>query len=283
MTTFELTSRAAEFRLRAAAVKLQAGCADCGFRGHPRALDFDHVRGVKVSGVAQLCLTAATWEDVEAEIAKCEVVCSTCHRVRTAHRAEATRAVRDSHPARSAWEARVARSGRSTARVPAAKPAPVAKPVQGIPEVVTRVELNESSSNDVVNKAFDDLLRRMVLIDGRTDVTVSELVDHFPYRSRNTIARRLAAMCDAEVAAPDGIGVACTDRSTRFLLSVNPRRGRETATDCDEQGAVYTALHAEPVFPKGRRSIAWSARVRTVDQKRSRLARNGAGARFDAA
>jgi hypothetical protein len=29
------------------AQKLKQGCIDCGYKGHPAALDFDHVSGVK--------------------------------------------------------------------------------------------------------------------------------------------------------------------------------------------------------------------------------------------
>jgi hypothetical protein len=84
-------------------------------------------------------------------------------------------------------------------------------------------DLPEAPSNDAANKAFDDLLRRLALVEGRTEVTVSELVDRFPYRSRNTIARRLTAMCDPEnphVVSPPGIALERTDKATRFLLHV---------------------------------------------------------------
>lgn len=63
--------------------KLERGCADCGYNKHPAALDFDHSAladsklfdpggGLRGVGMNRL----------RAEIAKCEVVCANCHRVR---------------------------------------------------------------------------------------------------------------------------------------------------------------------------------------------------------
>ena len=63
--------------------KHAAGCADCGYRAHVEALDFDHIpeRGAKVLNLSDAW--TVRWETLEAEIKKCEVVCSNCHRVRT--------------------------------------------------------------------------------------------------------------------------------------------------------------------------------------------------------
>lgn len=79
-------TRAARQKLsqRVNAIKLERGCADCGYRGHPVALDFDHVDpATKEATVSQLVKAAAAWARVEAEMAKCEVVCANCHRIRT--------------------------------------------------------------------------------------------------------------------------------------------------------------------------------------------------------
>lgn len=65
-------------------IKMERGCADCGFRGHPDALEFDHVRGEKLFQLGTAWGRPA--EVVEAEIAKCDVVCSNCHHIRTAQR-----------------------------------------------------------------------------------------------------------------------------------------------------------------------------------------------------
>lgn len=68
------------------AIKITAGgCADCGIRNdeHPEIFDFDHRAGeIKEGKVADL-VTKGTVEDMLAEAAKCDVVCSNCHRIRT--------------------------------------------------------------------------------------------------------------------------------------------------------------------------------------------------------
>lgn len=61
-------------------------CADCGVQYAPWQMDFDHVRGVKVKGLANLLGWKVSIRKVLAEIAKCEVVCANCHRDRTHHR-----------------------------------------------------------------------------------------------------------------------------------------------------------------------------------------------------
>ena len=67
-------------------IKMESGCADCGYKEHPEALEFDHVRGEKLFTIsASMARSAAV---MEAEIAKCEVVCSNCHHVRSAQRKE---------------------------------------------------------------------------------------------------------------------------------------------------------------------------------------------------
>lgn len=62
--------------------KMAAGCADCGYNEHHAALEFDHVRGEKRINVCN----AKSIAQAQAEIAKCEVVCSNCHRIRTFER-----------------------------------------------------------------------------------------------------------------------------------------------------------------------------------------------------
>lgn len=56
-------------------------CADCGLDYPPHILDFDHLRD-KVSDISKM-KRSHSLEDVQAEIEKCEVVCSNCHRHRT--------------------------------------------------------------------------------------------------------------------------------------------------------------------------------------------------------
>ena len=61
--------------------KLAAGCFDCGYAEHAVALDFDHVIGEKVFNLG-FCY-GRPWTTILAEVAKCVVRCSNCHRVRT--------------------------------------------------------------------------------------------------------------------------------------------------------------------------------------------------------
>ncbi len=65
--------------------KLERGCADCGYNAHAAALDFDHVRGIKLFNLNRVA--CRSWEAIWEEVEKCEVVCANCHRVRTQERA----------------------------------------------------------------------------------------------------------------------------------------------------------------------------------------------------
>jgi len=56
-------------------------CVDCGC-DDIRVLEFDHVRG-KSASITNLLKNTAPWKTIEAEIAKCEVRCVNCHRIRT--------------------------------------------------------------------------------------------------------------------------------------------------------------------------------------------------------
>lgn len=60
-------------------------CTDCGLTYPPYVMDFDHVRGRKLGEIGRMKgkVTTAT---LRAEIAKCDVVCSNCHRIRTHRR-----------------------------------------------------------------------------------------------------------------------------------------------------------------------------------------------------
>jgi hypothetical protein len=59
-------------------------CADCGHRYPAPCMDFDHVRGRKKFAVGQ-CLSLKL-STLKKEIAKCDVVCANCHRLRTHRR-----------------------------------------------------------------------------------------------------------------------------------------------------------------------------------------------------
>lgn len=59
-------------------------CVDCGIELPPMIMEMDHVRGEKEFSLAQARLTSRdiTAERLEAEIAKCDVRCPNCHRMR---------------------------------------------------------------------------------------------------------------------------------------------------------------------------------------------------------
>ncbi len=65
-------------------------CVDCGERD-PVVLEFDHAGPEKLGAVAELTYRGADEARLAAEVARCEVVCACCHRLRTATRANAFR------------------------------------------------------------------------------------------------------------------------------------------------------------------------------------------------
>lgn len=85
----QMRSRYAERLEFIQAYKLDHGCADCGFRGHPAALEFDHLpEHEKKFAISARIAAAIDQGELLAEMAKCEVVCANCHRVRTFERAD---------------------------------------------------------------------------------------------------------------------------------------------------------------------------------------------------
>ncbi len=69
-------------RLRRWEYLLSHPCVDCG-ETDPVVLEFDH-RGEKRSAIVDLMRRHAPWEEILAEIGKCDVRCANCHRRRTA-------------------------------------------------------------------------------------------------------------------------------------------------------------------------------------------------------
>lgn len=65
-------------------LKLLGGkCIDCGYDKHPAALDFDHINPkskIKNAG----SLFRSRWDVAVAEVIKCVIRCSNCHRIKTA-------------------------------------------------------------------------------------------------------------------------------------------------------------------------------------------------------
>lgn len=62
---------------------LEHPCVDCGER-NPLFLDFDHVRGKKTMGISSASNHGWSMSSLKSEIAKCDIRCLKCHRVKTA-------------------------------------------------------------------------------------------------------------------------------------------------------------------------------------------------------
>jgi hypothetical protein len=58
-------------------------CVDCGNRFPAVAMDLDHVRGTKVMEISKFRGQKTSIQRLREEIAKCEVRCAVCHRLRT--------------------------------------------------------------------------------------------------------------------------------------------------------------------------------------------------------
>lgn len=58
-------------------------CFDCGVKYPYYVMDFDHVKGDKKFNLAVAGSKFRSLKTIKEEIAKCEVVCSNCHRERT--------------------------------------------------------------------------------------------------------------------------------------------------------------------------------------------------------
>jgi hypothetical protein len=65
-------------------IKMDAGCMDCGLKPkYAQVLEFDHRPDeAKLFHISDR-MVSGTVEDLLAEIAKCDVVCANCHRIRT--------------------------------------------------------------------------------------------------------------------------------------------------------------------------------------------------------
>lgn len=58
-------------------------CADCGVELPHYCMEFDHCRGEKLFNVSHIGTGIAR---IKAEMAKCDVVCAVCHKIRTWNR-----------------------------------------------------------------------------------------------------------------------------------------------------------------------------------------------------
>ena len=70
-----------ERRDRINAYKTARGCCVCGYNSHPAALHFDHLGDNKSFNISQDPKRA--WNLIEAEMAKCRVICANCHSIKT--------------------------------------------------------------------------------------------------------------------------------------------------------------------------------------------------------
>jgi len=62
-------------------IKKACRCGRCGFEDW-RALEFHHYKGDKQDEISNMAYEASTtWEDVKGELAKCELICSNCHKI----------------------------------------------------------------------------------------------------------------------------------------------------------------------------------------------------------
>lgn len=68
-----------------------APCADCGGRFDTCCMDFDHRAGTqKLHNVGSMFAHHYSLQLILAEIAKCDLVCANCHRIRTRDRRTGT-------------------------------------------------------------------------------------------------------------------------------------------------------------------------------------------------
>ena len=63
-------------------------CADCKRKLPTVAMDLDHVRGAKHKSVSLMVSAGYKIDLIKEEVAKCDIVCACCHRIRTAKRGE---------------------------------------------------------------------------------------------------------------------------------------------------------------------------------------------------
>ena len=58
-------------------------CGDCG-EPDSVVLEFDHAGSEKTANVSDMSTSGFSWQRIEVEIEKCDIVCANCHRRRTA-------------------------------------------------------------------------------------------------------------------------------------------------------------------------------------------------------
>lgn len=69
------------------ALKNTTPCTDCKIQYPSYVTDFDHIeaKGAKINTISKL-INHGSFKRIEEELAKCELVCANCHRIRTFQR-----------------------------------------------------------------------------------------------------------------------------------------------------------------------------------------------------
>ena len=72
--------RKAEKRLQVSAYKQEVGCMACGYKDNPDILHFHHRDpNTKIDNISRLVGKNHSMEKIKAEIAKCDLLCISCH------------------------------------------------------------------------------------------------------------------------------------------------------------------------------------------------------------
>lgn len=79
---FERNRRALAKKIAWVNERKAAPCIDCGVNYPPHVMDFDHREGTEKHKPVSRLLNNS-WKRIKDEIAKCDLVCSNCHRQRT--------------------------------------------------------------------------------------------------------------------------------------------------------------------------------------------------------
>ena len=61
--------------------KTHHGCDSCGWKGHPAALDFDHIDPEEKSFHIAQSIAGRNIKTIINEVRKCRVLCANCHRI----------------------------------------------------------------------------------------------------------------------------------------------------------------------------------------------------------
>ncbi len=69
-----------EFRKRIQQIKLDRGCIRCGFKDHYAALEFHHRNPTEKKFLVSKGENYS-WSACQAEIKKCDILCSNCHHI----------------------------------------------------------------------------------------------------------------------------------------------------------------------------------------------------------